>query len=160
MSLDWPPLKMPRLAPPKSCKYENHIKVLRHLDFFWSWGGPVWDSNVFSKSVTYRPTLSKFKGGPVKKNTLCKQLDDLLFHNSWSLLVWVFFQDAQLRDGETGSIFVQQVLHILFSKGIFWQSKAIISTTCAIRSDKCCLVMLVSCEKDEKWRKERSLVIK
>ena len=36
MSLDWPPLKMPRLAPPKSCKYENHIKVLRHLDFFWS----------------------------------------------------------------------------------------------------------------------------
>ena len=34
MSLDWPPLKMPRLAPPKSCKYKNHIKVLRHLDFF------------------------------------------------------------------------------------------------------------------------------
>ena len=58
MSLDWPPPKMPRLAPPKSCKYENHIKVLRHLDFFWSWGGPVWDSNVFSKSVTYWPTLA------------------------------------------------------------------------------------------------------
>ena len=70
MSLDWPPLKMPRLAPPKSFKYENHIEILRHLDFFRSWGGPVWDSNVFSKSVTYRPTLSKFKGGPVKKNTL------------------------------------------------------------------------------------------
>ena len=52
------------------------------------------------------------------------------------------------------------ILHILFSKGIFWQSKAIISTTCAIRSDKCCLVTLVSSEKDEKWRKERSLVIK
>ena len=34
MSLDWPPPKMPRLAPPKSCKYENHIGVLRHLDFF------------------------------------------------------------------------------------------------------------------------------
>ena len=33
-------------------------------------GGPVWDSNAFSKSVTYRPTLSKFKGGPVKKITL------------------------------------------------------------------------------------------
>ena len=33
-------------------------------------GGPVWDSNVFSKSFTYQPTLSKFKGGPVKKNTL------------------------------------------------------------------------------------------
>ena len=56
MSLDLPPLKMPRLAPPKSFKYENHIEVLRHLDFFRSWGGPVWDSNVFSKSFTYRPT--------------------------------------------------------------------------------------------------------
>ena len=49
---------------------ENHIEVLRHLHFFQSWGGPVWDSSVFSKSVTYQPTLSKFKGGPVKKNTL------------------------------------------------------------------------------------------
>ena len=68
--LDWPALKMPRLAPPKSFKYENHIKVLRHLDFFRSWGGAVWDSNVFSKSFTYWPALSKFKGGPVKKNTL------------------------------------------------------------------------------------------
>ena len=29
--------------------------------------GPVWDSDVFSKSVTYRPTLSKFRGGLVKK---------------------------------------------------------------------------------------------
>ena len=33
-------------------------------------GGPVWDSDVFLKSVTYQPTLSKFRGGPVKKNTL------------------------------------------------------------------------------------------
>ena len=33
-------------------------------------GGPVWDSNVFLKLVTYQPTLSKFKGGPVKKITL------------------------------------------------------------------------------------------
>ena len=33
-------------------------------------GGPVWDSVVFLKSVTYRPTLSKFRVGPVKKNTL------------------------------------------------------------------------------------------
>ena len=30
-------------------------------------GGPVWDSDVFLKSVTYRPTLSKFREGPVKK---------------------------------------------------------------------------------------------
>ena len=34
-----PPLKMPWLAPPKSFKYENHIEVLRHLDFFRSCGG-------------------------------------------------------------------------------------------------------------------------
>ena len=36
-------------------------------------GGPVWDSVVFLKSVTYRPTLSKFRVGPVKK-TPCKIL--------------------------------------------------------------------------------------
>ena len=33
-------------------------------------GGPVWDSDNYLKSVTYRPTLSKFRGGPVKKTTL------------------------------------------------------------------------------------------
>ena len=32
--------------------------------------GPVWESNVFLKSVSYRPTLSRFRGGPVKKITL------------------------------------------------------------------------------------------
>ena len=66
MSLGCPPNVLS--GPPKSCKYENHIEVLRHLDVFRSWGGAVWDSNVFSKSVTYWPTLSKFRGGPVKKN--------------------------------------------------------------------------------------------
>ena len=40
------PPKMPRLAPPKSFKYENHIEILRHLDFFSIMGGAVWDSNV------------------------------------------------------------------------------------------------------------------
>ena len=25
--------------PPKSSKYENHIQILRHLDFFLLWGG-------------------------------------------------------------------------------------------------------------------------
>ena len=31
--------------------------------------GPVWDSNVFFfKSVTYQPTLSKFRGGRLKKH--------------------------------------------------------------------------------------------
>ena len=28
------PPQMPRLAPPKSFEYENHIEVLRHLEFF------------------------------------------------------------------------------------------------------------------------------
>ena len=59
---DWP--------PPKLSKCWNHIHFARHLGVFRSEGGPVWDSNVFLKSVTYRPTLSKFRGGPVKKITL------------------------------------------------------------------------------------------
>ena len=40
--------------------------------------GPVWDSNVFSKSITYRPTLSKFRGGGFKKNTL--YIYNLMYH--------------------------------------------------------------------------------
>ena len=44
-----PPENVSRLAPPKSFKYENHIEVLRHLDFFRSWGEAVWDSDVFFK---------------------------------------------------------------------------------------------------------------
>ena len=66
--LDWPPLKMPRLAPPKSFKYENHIEVLRHLDFFQSWGGGQSGTLTFFRNRLLRPTLSKFKGGPVKKH--------------------------------------------------------------------------------------------
>ena len=68
--LDWPPPNLLGLAPPKFSKCWNHIHFARHLDVFRSKGGPVWDSDVFLKSVTYRPTLSKFRGGPVKKNTL------------------------------------------------------------------------------------------
>ena len=37
--LDWPPQKCLDWPPPKSCKYENHIEVLRYLVFFSSWGG-------------------------------------------------------------------------------------------------------------------------
>ena len=40
--------------PPKSFKYENHIEILRHLDFFDHGGGAVWDSNVFFK-IGYLP---------------------------------------------------------------------------------------------------------
>ena len=73
------PENVSRLAPPKFAwtgpcpnfsKCWNHIHFARHLGVFRSEGGPVWDSNVFLKSVTYRPTLSKFRGGPVKKTTL------------------------------------------------------------------------------------------
>ena len=77
---NWPfPENVSRLAPPKFAwtgpppnfsKCWNHIHCARHLGVFRSEGGPVWDSNVFSKTATYRPTLSKFKRGPVKKNTL------------------------------------------------------------------------------------------
>ena len=71
MSLDWPPPNLLGLPPPPNfSKCWNHIHFARHLGVFRSEGGPVWDSNVFLKSVTYRPTLSKFRGGPVKKNTL------------------------------------------------------------------------------------------
>ena len=42
-------------------------------------GGPVWD--VFLKSVTYQPTLSKFRGGPVKKITLYFRVDPYTLGN-------------------------------------------------------------------------------
>ena len=38
--------------------------------FLIMWGGQSGTLKVFLNSVTYRPTLSKFRGGPVKKNTL------------------------------------------------------------------------------------------
>ena len=79
MSLYWPPLKMPRLAPPKSFKYENHIEVLRHLDFFRSWGGAVWDSDFSFKSFLTGQHLVNSRGwGQLKKHPVlcCHQFDD------------------------------------------------------------------------------------
>ena len=71
MSLDWPPPKFAWTGPhPNFSKCWNHIHFARHLGVFRSEGAPVWDSVVFLKSVTYRPTLRKFRVGPVKKNTL------------------------------------------------------------------------------------------
>ena len=79
------PENVSRLAPPKFAwtgpppnfsKCWNHIHFARHLGVFRSEGGPVWVSNVFLKSVTYRPTLSKFRGGPVKKITLYNGRND------------------------------------------------------------------------------------
>ena len=45
-------------------------------------GGPVWDYNVFLKSVTYRPTLKKFRGGQLKKNPVVKYIDLEVFLRS------------------------------------------------------------------------------
>ena len=42
------------------------MRIIKHLDFFRSKGGGG-QSDVFFKSATYQPTLSKFRGGPVKK---------------------------------------------------------------------------------------------
>ena len=71
MSLDWPPLKNASTGPPllwKSSKYGGWERGdSEYFNIFNTYGGPVWDSNVFLKSVTYWPTLSKFRGGPVKK---------------------------------------------------------------------------------------------
>ena len=58
-SLDWP--------PSKSSKYENHSALRLFLIIR---GGQSGTLTFFFKSVTYRPTLSKFRGGPVKKTTL------------------------------------------------------------------------------------------
>ena len=68
MSPDWPPQICLDWPPPKFSKCWNHIHFARHLDVFRSKGGPVWDSDVFLKSVTCRPTLSEFRGGPAKKH--------------------------------------------------------------------------------------------
>ena len=71
MSLDWPPPKNASTGPPllwKSSKYGGWDRGdSEYFNIFNTYGGPVWDSNVFLKSVTYWPTLSKFRGGPVKK---------------------------------------------------------------------------------------------
>ena len=76
------PENVSRLAPPQICLDWPSLNFLSVGIIFTSpdtqtfsdhQGGPVWDSDVFFKSVTYRQTLSKFRGGPVKKNTLYMQ---------------------------------------------------------------------------------------
>ena len=88
MSLDWPPPNLLGLAPPKFSKCWSHIHFARHLDVFRSLGGPVWDSDDFLKSVTYRPTLSKFRGGPVKKITLYDICFSLLVQYDIDTIFW------------------------------------------------------------------------
>ena len=66
MCLDWPPPQICLDWPPsKFSKCWNHIHFASLLDVFRSLGGPVWNSDDFLKSVTYRPTLGKFRGGGV-----------------------------------------------------------------------------------------------
>ena len=66
------PPKMPRLAPPYFKKFLSMAaergEIPNTLTFSIPRGGPVLDSNVFLKSVTYQPTLTTVRGGPVKKH--------------------------------------------------------------------------------------------
>ena len=76
------PENVSRLAPPKNAltappHFEKVLSMAAErgeipntFNIFDTQGGPVWDFNIFLKSVTYWPTISKFKGGPVKKITL------------------------------------------------------------------------------------------
>ena len=80
MSLDWPPPKCLDWPPPTLKNLSMAAEkgeIPNTLTFSIPRGGPVLDSNVFLKSVTYRPTLSKFRGGPVKKTTLYKSKKNL-----------------------------------------------------------------------------------
>ena len=52
------PLKMCR-PPPKFVKRCNHIHFAWHLDVFRSFGGPVWDFDVFWNQLLTRQHLSK-----------------------------------------------------------------------------------------------------
>ena len=58
---------MPRLAPHTLKKYGKYFNI-----FNTSRGGQSGTLYVFLNAVTYWPTLSKIRGGPVKKNTLYK----------------------------------------------------------------------------------------
>ena len=65
---------MPRLAPPCFGKVLSMAaekgEIPNTLTFSIPMGGQSGTLNIFFKSVTYWPTLSKFRGGPVKKITL------------------------------------------------------------------------------------------
>ena len=71
MSLDWPPQKMPRLAPPYIEKVLSMAaergEIPNTLTFFIPRGGESGTLTFFFKLVTYWPTLSKFREGPIKK---------------------------------------------------------------------------------------------
>ena len=78
------PENVSRLAPPKNAltgppQFEKVLSMAAErgeipntLTFLIPRGGAVWDFNIFLKSVTDWPRLSKFRGGPVKKITLYK----------------------------------------------------------------------------------------
>ena len=70
MSLDWPPPKMPQLAPPTLSMAAERGEIPNTLTFFIPRGGESGTLTFFFKLVTYWPTLSKFREGPIKKITL------------------------------------------------------------------------------------------
>ena len=99
MSLDWPPPQKCLDWPPLNLV--SMRITLRSSDtqtFFDHGGGPVWDSNIFLKSVTYRPTLSKFRGGPVKKTTL--QFCLYTYIHSRKTNTFTFFPQAYMENFE------------------------------------------------------------
>ena len=66
-----PPEKCLVWSPPKYFKYENHIEVLRHLDFFRSWGGGQSGTlTLFRNRLLTGQHLANSRGGQLKKNTL------------------------------------------------------------------------------------------
>ena len=80
MSLDWPPQKTPWLAQvgvhPRRPHFEKVLSMAAErgeipntLTFSTPRGGQSGTLTFFFKSVTYQPTLSKIRGGPVKKKT-------------------------------------------------------------------------------------------
>ena len=117
---------------PCSCHYSYHRHLFKNFwrDFHSECTKPKWNFHTIQFAHYSYPLWYK-------------QLETWFASSQFLKSAWMGVspnRDAQLRDGETETIFVLQVLHILIYYNIFWQSKAIISTTCAIRSDKCCLV--------------------
>ena len=90
---------MPRLAPPKSFKYENHIEILRHLDFFRSWGGGQSGTLTFFRNrlLTGQHSANS-RGGQLKKSpcTMIKLRSGFLYSNVY---LWFYSDDFCLWRG-------------------------------------------------------------
>ena len=105
IQVDPPPA--PQICSPKLSKYWNPIQVLRVFDHGGE-GGEGQSENLkffFFKSVTYRPTLCKFRGVPVKKspciNHVVKQMgfpDGSMWCQSYLLLARFYHTRFSVRE--------------------------------------------------------------